>query len=292
METRCHEIAELVANLRKTKAGFDADLQSGGLDRAKIIQQDLENKIAAFYEQLLPVEFRELIKNEGEALDKFFGKHVSIPSLPESITLEKFKYWESIGFELHYLPAEEMKSEKDFPGWNKKPSPWFYEKIRAKSIAEDSAMLRGGWILIDGRPKPEYQSGDQAYVDDSLAETLTKLRKSGNLLGYKIAASRFDISWDELRDGEVKAAFAELLHTVPEDIQLPRAIEWNFIGNVHHPEWGDTNSWEWFQDEFIAGGGGLYGGRLGNGGLSNVGVYASFVRDSGIGFRLLVRFAK
>ena len=67
------------------------------------------------------MEFRELVDRETESLNDFFGHEVEVPPLPEEITPERYERWKEMGFELHYLPSEEMKKEANFPGWKKKP---------------------------------------------------------------------------------------------------------------------------------------------------------------------------
>jgi hypothetical protein len=72
---------------------------------------------------------------------------------------------------------------------------------------------------------------------------------------------------------------------------LPRAIEWNYLGNAFHPEWGDTNTWEWFDDSYQNGTRRLRGGDSEYGGLSDVDWGVPARRRDGLGFRLLVRIS-
>ncbi|TAK95101.1 hypothetical protein EPO05_05125 [Patescibacteria group bacterium] len=292
MESNCQQIAAEISEIQKLKAGFDMALHLNELDKARAIQSDLENKIAIFYEQVVPLEFRELIKKESEVIEGFFGKHIDVPPLPKSITLEKFKYWESIGFELHYLPKEEMTPDKDFPGWINKPE-YFFEQVQRKRITKDSSLLNGEWVLVDGRPKPDGEVTVGEYSNDSLGETLVVLRKVGAIQKdeHRPLFSRYLVSCNELNSDALKTAFAELLRANSQDVCLPRAIEWNYLGNAFHPEWGETSSREWFQDNF-KNGHHLYGGSSILGGLSNVYHYSPVFRGNDLGFRLMVRFPK
>ena len=43
------------------------------------------------------------------------------------------------------------------------------------------------------------------------------------------------------------------------------------MGNVYYPKWGETNTWEWFEDSYQKGAGRLDGGLSRGGGLSDVG---------------------
>lgn len=56
-----------------------------------------------------------------------------------------------------------------------------------------------------------------------------------------------------------------------------------------HPEWGQTNTWEWFADKY-GDDGRLIGGRSGDGGLARVGCVWSGYRRGGLGFSPVVPF--
>ncbi len=238
------------------------------------------------------LEFRELIDREAESLRNFFGYDIEIPELPEEITAERYEKWKEMGLELHYLPAEEMKKDRELPGWKKKPRDWFYEILEAKEVAADAATLPAAWILVDGRDKPHYEDGKQAYKEDVLAKTLEELRKKKAIGAFEVKCSRFGIAWDELHEPEVKKAIAEALDVPEKYLRLPRAIEWNYLGNAHHPSWGETNSLEWFEDSYMNGRRRLDGGHSGSGGLSNVYWGNPVGRNDALGFRPQVVFPR
>lgn len=238
------------------------------------------------------LEFRELIERESESLHNFFGYDIEVPPLSEEITPERYEKWKEMGFELHYLPAEEMKKDRKLPGWKKKPDDWFYGKIENKEVDADSATLSASWILVDTREKPQYQDGKQKYADDVIAETLEDLRKRKVITDFKVKDSRFNISWDELNKPEVRKAIAEALDVPQESLRLPRAIEWNYLGNIYYPKWGDTDTWEWFEDSYQKGQGRLDGGYSRYGGLSYVGWNDPVGRFVSLGFRPQVVFSR
>jgi hypothetical protein len=130
------------------------------------------------------------------------------------------------------------------------------------------------------------------YKEDILAPVLEDLRKRKIVTDFEVKGSRFRISWDELQKPEVKEAIAAAMDVSPESLRLPRAIEWNFLGNAYHPEWGETNTWEWFDDSYQKGQGRLYGGYSEFGGLSNVYWDDPGVRRVDLGFRLQVVFSR
>ncbi|MBU1870652.1 hypothetical protein KKF17_00795 [Patescibacteria group bacterium] len=229
----------------------------------------------------------ELIKKETRALETFFGSNVEVSKLPAKVTVEKIKYWEEIGMKLHYLPPIEMTAEKEFPGWKKKPENFFYKAIKDKSITADSAQLSGNWVLIDSRAKPKYKG---MYNKDILGPAIKDLRAKGVIRDFEVKDSRFNISADELAKPEVIAVFVKALNIDSKDLRLPREVEANFISNAYYPEWGETNTSEWTQDEY-AGGNRLYSGCSDVGGLSSVNYRLSDNHYSNIGFRLLVVFS-
>ena len=245
-------------------------------------------------------EFREIIEREAEKLREFFGYDVEIPSIPDEITPERYEKWKEAGFELHYLPNEELTEERDLPGWKKKPGTrytpdrgWgieFFDEVKNGNLPKDSLKLPAAWVLTDAREKPQYQDGKQAYKEDVLGPVLEDLRKRNIITDFKVKNSRFNISWDELNKPEVKQAIAEAMDVPEESLRLPRAIEWNFIGNAYHPEWGETNTWEWFDDPYLRGRRRLSGGRSGPGGLSRVRWDGPGDRSGSLGFRLQVVF--
>ena len=238
------------------------------------------------------MEFRELVDRETESLNDFFGHEVEVPPLPEEITPERYERWKEMGFELHYLPSEEMKKEANFPGWKKKPEDWFYGRLEAKEIPADAANLPDSWILVDTREKPQYENGKQMYKEDVLGPVLEDLRKKKIIEDFEVKGSRFRISWNELNKPEVKKAIAHAMDVPEEYLRLPRAIEWNFIGNAYHPEWGETNTWEWFDDPYMKGRGRLHGGNSEYGGLSDLLWPDPGTRSDDLGFRLQVVFSR
>jgi hypothetical protein len=247
-------------------------------------------------------EFQEVMEREAEKLREFFGYDVEIPAIPAEVTPERYERWKEMGFELHYLPDEELAEERDLPGWKKKPGKryapdqsWgieFFDEIKNGNLPKDSLKLPAAWVLADSREKPKYENGKQIYKEDALGTVLEELRKKKVITDFTVKGSRFNISWDELNKPEVKQAIAEALDVPPEALRLPRAIEWNYMGNVYHPEWGGTNTWEWFDDSYQKGQRRLYGGGSERGGLSNVYWFDPGVRSDDLGFRLQVVFSR
>lgn len=237
-------------------------------------------------------EFSELVTREQEKLREFFGKKIEVPSLPDEITPEKYELWKELGFDLHYLPDEDLVKDRDLPGWEKKPKDWFYDQISEGKISADAVKLTNAWVLTDSREKPQYDNGNQMYEnDDKIGNVLKKLRQQGMIENHKKADSRFNISWDELNRVGVKAALAKLLGVDPENLRLPRAIEWNYLGNAFHKEWGETNAWEWFEDSYDKSQTRLIGGLSDFGVLSNMNRFTPDDRAGNLGFRPLVVFS-
>src|SRR3989344_6020734 len=237
-------------------------------------------------------DFSDLINRERNKLREFFGYDIEVPNLPDEITPEKCEQWKELGFELHYLPDEDLTKGRDLPGWKKKPGELFFNQISDGKLFPDSTKLAGSWVLIDSRAKPQYDNGEQSYEnDDQIGDALGKLRQQGLIENYKETDSRFNISWDELNKTEVKEALAKILDIDPQNLRLPRVIEWNYLGNAFYERWGETSTWEWFEDEYDKGQRRLLGGISDYGGLSGVDWGAPGGRDFNLGFRPLVVFS-
>ncbi len=207
-------------------------------------------------------EIFELLRSqEKESLEIFFGEPVDVPSVPESVTPEQYEKWKEMGFEMHYLPPKEMDQDKEYPGWHSKPASKEGESLpKVKDVkiirdfqrvySDDIITLPGKWVLIDGREKPLYVKDGydlkHEYKDDPLEMAIAKWR--GVDPKRRPIGSRFMLTWKELHSAELKDALAKVLGVHPDQFRLPRAIEWNFLGNAYHPEWGDTDTSEWLED--------------------------------------------
>ncbi|HEU0050771.1 MAG TPA: hypothetical protein VFQ60_01805 [Patescibacteria group bacterium] len=249
----------------------------------------------------------DLMEQERLALRKFFGKEIHVPPLPPEITVEKIKAWEALDLRLHYLPPEnlaEIKRDengtiidvqpKNFPGWKKKPENWFFKQIKDGKLPPRSAQLPGAWVLIDSRSKPVFRDGIQKYPNDFLGPSLEELNKKGiieqraNNGTHLDVDSRYGISADELSKKSVRKAVAQAMNIPEEYVSLPRAIEFNILGNIYYLEWGETNTAEIFEDRFN--GVCLVGGCSRNGGLSQVRPEGKDDRYLDLGFRVMGRF--
>ena len=245
-------------------------------------------------------EFRELINRERETIKKFFGAEIEVPPLPPEATPEKYKEWKEKGFELHFVPAVEMKEDSNFPGWKNKPGKKFtpgeqygiefFDAIKTGKLPPDAAKLSGAWLLVDTRRKPQYQNGDQRYTDDIFEPVLADFRNRQFVQNYKIPGSRFNLSPQDLEQPALRSALAHAIGIPVEAFHLPRAIDNNYLGNALYPEWGNTDTYEWFEDVYDSRSR-LCGGYSVFGGLSGVDWRDAGDRYERIGFRPLGRFS-
>lgn len=275
---------------------FAALLAKQEQDRQSLIKRDRKEadreemiRNAGGEEKFIEKEFSELVTGEKDKLKEFFGYEIDVPPLPGEITLERYAEWKKMGFDLHYLPKEKMDAERSLPGWDKKPTNLF-RYIQEGKVDPAAVELPGNWILIDERAKPNFDDGNQMYENDPLAGVISDLRARGVLHDFKIKGSRFAISSADFKKDEFKKAVGNFLKVHPDNIRLPYVIEWNFLGNVHCPEWGDTDTWECFEDTYEDGSR-LHGGGKSRGGLSDVNFLSSSDdrRPPG-GFRLIISF--
>lgn len=179
-----------------------------------------------------------------------------------------------------------------------KPNPWFFRQITNGRLSEDAAVLKAGWHLIDTCRKPDLQKGKQRYEDDYLGPTMQKLRKEGKIYTFRNLPedSRLGASTREIQQLIIPEFVVSL--SIPQPRRM-RAIEFNVWGNMSHPEWGDTDSWELFEDELkgsvgpqgqSAGPLVLIGGSSKRGGLSHIDFGWPEHRHPDAGFRLVIPF--
>ena len=232
------------------------------------------------------------IEQEGQKLEAFFGRKIEVPPLPEEITPERIEQWEKQKLELHYLPPIDMSKEHELTTWKKEPDFGYLTK---SDLPEGVMILFSGWVLVDAREKPQYDKGNQMYKDDEdfLGSVLEELRDRGLIEESNNPQSRFNILLQELEKPEVIAALAAACKLKPEQITIPRLIEFNILGNIYHPEWGEepSNCSEWFADKYQAGQFRMRGGDSDSGGLECVRWFSPDIRSSQIGFRILARFS-
>lgn len=173
-------------------------------------------------------------------------------------------------FEPYRLSGLTLNKDSNVDGWDKKPEDSYWGAIKNGNVSQDAPKLPDAWVLIDKTQKPDYRDGKQMYEKDPLGTLIARLRKTGKIQKVKGTpeASRFRISHDELFQ-VVLPEIANLLGVEASQVRLPKIIEFNVMGNLKHPEWGTTNTWEWFDDKF-GGGRRLIGGRSDVGGLASV----------------------
>lgn len=239
------------------------------------------------------LETKGLVIAESIALKGFFGKDIQVPQPPTELfkTLDAMEERGIARFEIHYLPGVELSPEGKLPGWKVKPELWFWQQIKDGGIAKDAANLRAGWYLVDGRGKPNYGYGRQRYEDDGWFQTtIDELRASNRIQKFSdvVSGSRFGVSANEVEQ-VILPEFAKSLKTTGL-VRTPREIEFNVLGNIHHPEWGNTNTWELMNDKFELDGR-LFGGYSVSGGLASVSYGWVLHRDGFMAFRSLVEFS-
>lgn len=240
----------------------------------------------------------EIVRREKRSLTNFFGYEINVsPPPPELLnTMKRAKEISWTQAEGHFIPNIVMEQSSNFPSWKVKPGEWFWGRIVENGLPKDVAILEGNWVIIDGSQKPEYQEGAQMFENDPFVSTLKELRESGQIQlkpwteRIVNSGSRYGISYDEIQKS-VNPAIAILLGVVQTQVRLPRALEYNLLGNMYHPEWGNTFTWDWLQ-EIYADNMPLLVGRSKNGGLASYDCTTSQRHGDHIGFRPLIVFPR
>lgn len=203
--------------------------------------------------------------------------------------------------EPYHLSGITLTKDSDVEGWIEKPGDFYWNQILKGNISQDAATLPDSWVLVDGTQKPYRKNGKQMYKNDPFRSLLKKLRKDkkiGIMRGIP-NASRFGISRDNLNQ-VVLPEIAKLLEIPESWARLLKLIEFNIIGNLKHPEWGETDTYEWFNDTLkndkpkfydnsLIGGSSIFANSIaGSEYLGSVGFYMSSSPDKDLGFRPLI----
>ena len=233
----------------------------------------------------------QLVVDQTQILERFFGQE-AIPEPPKAL-LEFVERTAELGFtfEPYFEPRVQFSQDSNYPGWHVKPVTWLYDQIKRGNVSPDAITLSGNWAAMEAIQKPEYDGGKQLYENDPLAPILEKLRNDGkiavpNWCRHIPSTSRFGVSHDEITKCIVPE-FATMAQIEAEQASVPPYTTFNFRGNIAHPEWGETNTWEWFADSFEDDYR-LVGGDSGRGGLADVYYDWSGNRGGRVAFRLRV----
>ncbi len=216
----------------------------------------------------------QLVSTSREQLKAHFGIDVEVPTPPVALfeTLEAFALRKIRNFdEVFYLPAMRLdKGHKFWRGNKVKPEDYFWNQIKEGNYPAHSAELEAGWYIGDRRGKPQYNNGQQMYEDDYLAPLMVALRSAGKVERYGRVpeGSRFWVSPREIED-VILPAFKDM-SGAQGIVRNRRHMTFNVWGNMAHPEWGITTTWEWFGDPAYAGAYRLIGGHSDVGGLAYV----------------------
>lgn len=216
----------------------------------------------------------DIFKKEQEILEKFFNiKFADIPDLPNWVTDELIQYWDENIFYIHYVPKISLDENLDLPLWQDKPSKFFYKKIREGKLKNETKILSGKWLLIDGRDKPARKVPwiriNDVWILQKMgfnpknylkkwSKQLHKREYLINILKEKGFGSRFCLTIYEIND--LKPFVLNFLKIESgKIIRLPFFAEYNYFGNAIYKQWRTTGTWEWFEDridsgQYLAGG--------------------------------------
>ncbi|TAK95227.1 hypothetical protein EPO05_04770 [Patescibacteria group bacterium] len=293
--SECAKNSENIQRLHELKRQFDAVIEDRKVDLAKGLQGELERQLALVHRKFFP-ELDQIVESEQTALGHFFGEEVKVPLPPAEITSKRFKRWKELGFELHYFPAKKVSAENSFSGQREKVDGLLYRAMKEGKLEPDSDEMRGEWVLVDTRdvpvctPRPGFGGGwvFNEYKDDFLKD----LDKTLSWRQKLPSRHRSQFSWEQLQDQETKNKFADFLkvrQVHPNQITLPRAVEWNYLVNEFFPWWTNEEKHisEWLEDRYegnrclvMEDGGGLI-------------VRIDPGKNPGhIGFRLVIRFSQ
>lgn len=281
-------------SMQYTERGLE---RFGDNDLAKI-QAGLREAFGRRHPELKDIDFPPVVASVSsavaavEAPKNLSQDQLILPetTLPQEV-LDILQRAEKSGvgvFETYRLSGVTLTKDANVDGWDKKPEGWYWEQIKSGKVSQDAPKLPNSWVLVDKTQKPDYNNGKQLHDKDPFGPLLKQLRKDKKIQAMKGIpdTSRFGISHDELTQ-VILPEIAKILGVEASAVRLPREIEFNVIGNLKHPEWGKTNTWEWFDDNF-GDDGRLIGGGSDRGGLACVGYDWSDRHFGSVAFRPLV----
>lgn len=239
----------------------------------------------------------QLVKAARIAIKANFDKDWEVPEPAQDLfeTLKSFAVRGITNFnEVYYQPGLHLKEDDKF--WKVrgrvKPGSYFWQQIRDGNYPEDVTVLPEGWFIGDRRGKPMYANGQQRYGNEDYMEAIMAALRgaSDGIEKYSRVpdSSRAGASPREI-EGVILPAFAKA-SGAKGIVRNRKYIEFNVRGNMVHPEWGKTNTLEWFADPVFRGAGRIFGGGSDGGGLADVCGSSVDDRYGGVGFSPVVEF--
>lgn len=253
------------------------------------IKRPIERLVFPSSDQLITAARRELKDS--------FGRDFEV-STPPAILFEDLRNFAETGIKgldkIYYQSGLELtEKDKFWKGKGKvKPDPYFWKQIKNGNFPSEVAMLEEGWFVGDSRVKPMYNNGQQRYEGDDYLEPLMKYLRDSNRIQRESGVpdcSRFGASPTEI-EKVISTVFSEM-SGAKGIVRNRRYMEANVRNNIDHPEYGQTNTLEWFGDPVFRGGAyRLLGGSSVDGGLAHVGGHPVDWRFDFAGFSLVVAF--
>ncbi len=276
----------------------DEPTSSGALHRIfplSVLEQE-GTRVGPFNEDLPYSDFVA----EKAAWQTRFSHDIDMPYPPHLLvdTLKRAKEAGITSLEYHFLPGVTMEEDgiiidghkhlfPDIPDWKASPY-WFFQDTEP---IYEALTFPSCHILVDNTQKPNYQDDNQMYGSDPFKKLIISL--ADKLLPH-IEGSRFGISYDA-RAEHFDPALAQTLGLTQAvekgkaKVTVPTELMFNVIGNMFHPEWGNTSTYEWFEDQFEVVNR-LIGGDSGSGGLSSIDCELTRSPNGSVGFRPLIVF--
>ncbi len=192
--------------------------------------------------------------NEVKAWTEFFGYDVKIPSPPKQLfdVLNTARKKGITSFEPHYIPKLKLTKNTDYPGWQAKPRDEFWQNMaflsKAQSPESVSLSFGGIWVLVDTTKKGDNENGNPAYIDEQLSIPFTDPNQA-KAAKVPFGTSRFYKTRNAIYTNELPA-LAKFFRIGKDMVRLPKALEYNVLGNAFYPEWGDGDFEERFDEEF------------------------------------------
>lgn len=208
-----------------------------------------------------PLTPAQYIEQAHEDVKRFFGKDRAVPPV-HSKMFEARQRAEDLGLsvELIYIPPKLFDREEEFPGWTVKPEEDFWKKVPTTTPYYEEfypnmrlSHLKGSHALIDTSVRPDFDEGRQHYGNDALERFVAMARGIDDETYEITRGSRFGLPLRNQDDLLFPMLTNELgLNQAPGvRVRRPTFMEFNYTGNLRYPHFGQSDTFEWFDDIYF-----------------------------------------
>jgi hypothetical protein len=202
---------------------------------------------------LLGLSQRFIVEQEAYWVSKFAGAEINLPPIPKQLDSIRYRaVTRGLMFVPHFVPTPELSEIQVSEAQRGSFVPLPVDQWKDKNYG---LKENGYWVLVENITAHQASEGWGFYADTSiLGLYLAHLRSSGKIVNSNewpsnpvFPTSRFGVSESNFRQ-YVAPFVAQLLGIDLEQIRLPWAKEYHYLGKNFYSEWGKFSYSEWVND--------------------------------------------